>query len=54
MLFSPRLALHVHPLRKLLNKVTSVMIGNEDDGCDEGGGATRDYGVGDDLPPSWW
>ena len=54
-LFSPRLALHNHPLRKLLNGATSICDGGWED-CDVTDATTAPIGpIGsNDMPLAWW
>ena len=53
MLFSPRLELHNHPLRRLLNRVSTTNDGTWT--MDDGGIFTPEVGAPlRDMPPSWW
>ena len=60
MLFSPRMELYNHPLRRLLNRVRSMSDGNWEN--DNGGtfapmvnaNATTDLATTHDVPPAWW
>ena len=54
-LFSPRLALHSHPLRKLLNGVTSICDGGWEEGnVTDATIATIGSNDSNDRPVDWW
>ena len=52
-LFSPRHALHAHPLRRIMNAVVTINSG-EWTTEDVSEAFTMSMNVGDDLPPAWW
>ena len=57
-LYSPRHALHLHPLAKLMNGVATINLEDMDSTPDpmlecDGQGITMDFAT-NDKPPAWW
>ena len=52
--FSPRVRLHAHPLRRLINEVVSTGEECANDGMPGGANVTTDLATTQDVPPAWW